>query len=117
MSEHSNHPKTFGERFKDEGLTGILKGKNQSSKANPNEMHFLEHLEELRWVILKAVLSFILGCVGVAIFMQDSVKLLQMPLVSAVEDFGQINIDLQTIGLEQYIASKFEFVHKEVYIL
>ena len=35
--------------------------------------------------------------------MQDSVKLLQMPLVSAVEDFGKIDIDLQTIGLEQYI--------------
>lgn len=101
MSEHSKKPKTFGERFKDEGITGILKGKG--SKTNANEMHFLEHLEELRWVILKAVLAFIFGCVGVAIFMQDSVKLLQMPLVSAVEDFGQIDIDLQTIGLEQYI--------------
>ncbi len=103
MNEHSNHPKTFGERFKSEGLTGILKGKNKGSKTNANEMHFLEHLEELRWVILKAVLAFIFGCVGVAIFMQDSVKLLQMPLVSAVEDFGKIDIDLQTIGLEQYI--------------
>ena len=101
MNEHSKKPKTFGERFKDEGITGILKGKG--SKSNANEMHFLEHLEELRWVILKAVLAFIFGCVGVAIFMQDSVKLLQMPLVSAVEDFGQIDIDLQTIGLEQYI--------------
>ncbi|MDC3336142.1 twin-arginine translocase subunit TatC, partial [Opitutales bacterium] len=69
----------------------------------PNEMHFLEHLEELRWVIFKAVLAFLLGCVGVAIFMQDSVKLLQMPLISAVEDFGVIDIDLQTIGLDQYI--------------
>ena len=94
MSEHSKKPKTFGERFKDEGITGILKSKG--SKTNANEMHFLEHLEELRWVILKAVLAFIFGCVGVAIFMQDSVKLLQMPLVSAVEDFGQIDIDLQT---------------------
>lgn len=103
MSNHSNKPKTFGERFKDEGLTGILKNKNKDVKSNPNEMHFLEHLEELRWVIFKAVLAFLLGCVGVAIFMQDSVKLLQMPLISAVEDFGVIDIDLQTIGLEQYI--------------
>lgn len=103
MSNHSNKPKTFGERFKDEGLTGILKNKNKDAKSNPNEMHFLEHLEELRWVIFKAVLAFLLGCVGVAIFMQDSVKLLQMPLISAVEDFGVIDIDLQTIGLEQYI--------------
>ena len=103
MSNHSNQPKTFGERFKDEGLTGILKNKNKDAKSNPNEMHFLEHLEELRWVIFKAVLAFLLGCVGVAIFMQDSVKLLQMPLISAVEDFGVIDIDLHTIGLDQYI--------------
>jgi sec-independent protein translocase protein TatC len=65
-------------------------------------MHFLEHLEELRWVVLKSVVAFLVGCIGVAIFMQDSVKLLQMPLIKAVEDFGEIGIDLQSIGLEQY---------------
>ncbi len=104
MSNHSNKPKTFGEKFKDEGITGILKGKKKSPHDDPNEMHFLEHLEELRWVIFKAFLAFILGCVGVAVFMQDSVKLLQMPLISAVEDFGVIDIDLQNLGLEQYIG-------------
>ena len=103
MSNHSNKPKTFGERFKEEGITGILKSKKKDSKGKPDEMHFLEHLEELRWVIFKAVLAFLFGCVGVAIFMQDSVRLLQMPLISAVEDFGVIDIDLQTIGLEEYI--------------
>ena len=61
MSNHSNQPKTFGERFKDEGLTGILKNKNKDAKSNPNEMHFLEHLEELRWVIFKAVTCFPFG--------------------------------------------------------
>ena len=103
MSDHSKKPKTFGEKFKDEGITGILKGKKTGSQNDPNEMHFLEHLEELRWVIFKAFLAFILGCIGVAVFMQDSVKLLQMPLISAVEDFGVIDIDLQNLGLEQYI--------------
>ena len=85
-----------------DSLSGILKKKPKNPKANPNEMHFLEHLEELRWVILKSVVAFLLGCIGVAIFMQDSVKLLQMPLIKAVEDFGEIGIDLQSIGLEQY---------------
>ena len=103
MSEAPKQPKTFGEKFKDDGLLGIIKSKKGKSKPNPNEMHFLQHLEELRWVIFKAILAFLAGCIGVAIFMQDSVKLLQMPLVSAVEDFGVIDIDLQTIGLEQYI--------------
>ena len=103
MSKPTKKPKTFGERFQEEGLSGFIKKKNPNEKTDPNEMHFLEHLEELRWVILKAVLAFLFGCIGVAVFMQDSVKLLQMPLVSAVEDFGVIDIDLQTIGLEQYI--------------
>ena len=101
MNETPKQPKTFGEKFKDDGLLGIIKKKK--GKNNPNEMHFLQHLEELRWVIFKAILAFLAGCIGVAIFMQDSVKLLQMPLISAVEDFGVIDIDLQTIGLEQYI--------------
>lgn len=101
-SSKDHRPASFGDRFREEGLSGILKKKPKNPKANPNEMHFLEHLEELRWVILKSVVAFLVGCIGVAIFMQDSVKLLQMPLIKAVEDFGEIGIDLQSIGLEQY---------------
>ncbi|HAD21868.1 MAG TPA: hypothetical protein DCF87_07125 [Opitutae bacterium] len=101
-SPKNQRPTSFGDRFREEGLSGILKKKPKDPKSNPNEMHFLEHLEELRWVILKSVVAFLVGCIGVAIFMQDSVKLLQMPLIKAVEDFGEIGIDLQSIGLEQY---------------
>ena len=102
-SENQNDkPKTFGEKFKEEGLVGILKKKGDSGKSKPNEMHFLEHLEELRWVVFKSILAFIAGCLGVAVFLDDSVKVLQMPLVSAVEDFGRIEVDLQSIGLEEY---------------
>jgi Tat protein translocase TatC len=101
-SSKDQRPASFGDRFREEGLSGILKKKHKDPKTDPNEMHFLEHLEELRWVILKSVVAFLVGCIGVAIFMQDSVKLLQMPLIKAVEDFGEIGIDLQSIGLEQY---------------
>ena len=101
-SPKDQRPASFGDRFREEGLSGILKKKPKDPKADPNEMHFLEHLEELRWVILKSVVAFLVGCIGVAIFMQDSVKLLQMPLIKAVEDCGEIGIDLQSIGLEQY---------------
>ena len=98
-------PKTFGERFRDEGLVGALSKKSNSKKADPNAMHFLEHLEELRWVILKSVCAFIAGCLIVAVFMQDSVKALQIPLIKAVEDFGEIEIDLQSVGLPEYVDS------------
>ena len=104
-SSKDQRPASFGDRFREEGLSGILQKKPKKSKSDPNEMHFLEHLEELRWVILKSVVAFLVGCIGVAIFMQDSVKLLQMPLIKAVEDFGEIRIDLQSIGLEQYTKS------------
>ena len=53
-------PKTFGERFRDEGLVGALSKKSNSKKADPNAMHFLEHLEELRWVILKVYVLLLL---------------------------------------------------------
>ena len=94
--------KSFAERFREEGVMGAF-NKKTSGKKNPNEMHFLEHLEDLRWVILKCIIAFILGCVSVAFFIDESVDVLQKPLVSAVEDFGKIDIDLQSIGLEQYI--------------
>ena len=65
-------------------------------------MHFLEHLEEMRWVIFKTFVAFILGCVVVAAFLDNSVRLLQRPLISAVQDFGNLSIDLQACGLSQY---------------
>ena len=37
--------------------------------------------------------------------MQDSVKVLQVPLIKAVEDFGEIGIDLQSVGLEEYVQT------------
>ena len=94
--------KSIMDRVREEGVTGILR-KKQSGQKDPNEMHFLEHLEDLRWVILKSILAFIAGCISVAFFMDESIDVLQKPLVSAVEDFGQIDVDLQSIGMEQYI--------------
>ena len=84
---YSDKPQTFGQRFREKGLIGAL-GKRNTEKKDPNKMHFLDHLEEMRWVIFKAVVAFILGCLGVATFLDDSVRLLQRPLVSAVQDFG-----------------------------
>ena len=104
-SKDQKGPKTFGERFREEGLMGALGKKKNPSKSDPNAMHFLEHLEELRWVILKCVCAFIIGCLAIAIFMQDSVKVLQVPLIKAVEDFGEIGIDLQSVGLEEYVQT------------
>ena len=53
--KHSAGPKTFGERFRNDGLLGALKKKSEKSQADPNAMHFLEHLEELM-ITLSAIL-------------------------------------------------------------
>ena len=97
----SDEPKTFGQRFHERGLVGAL-SRQKKIKADPNKMHFLDHLEEMRWVIFKSVIAFLLGCIGVAVFLDDSVRLLQRPLVSAVQDFGNLSIDLQAAGLAEY---------------
>lgn len=94
-------PQTFGQRFRERGLIGALASKKHG-KNDPNKMHFLEHLEEMRWVIFKTFVAFILGCVVVAAFLDNSVRLLQRPLISAVQDFGNLSIDLQACGLSQY---------------
>ncbi|NBS20042.1 MAG: hypothetical protein EBS74_09730, partial [Flavobacteriia bacterium] len=94
-------PQTFGQRFREKGLIGAL-GNKTMSKTDPNKMHFLEHLEEMRWVIFKSIIAFILGCLLVAVFLDNSVRLLQRPLVSAVQDFGNLSIDLQATGLSEY---------------
>ena len=41
------NPETFGQRFRERGLIGAL-GKSKVEKGDPNKMHFLEHLEEMR---------------------------------------------------------------------
>ena len=99
-----DNPQTFGQRFRERGLVGAL-GKAKVGKSDPNKMHFLEHLEEMRWVIFKSFVAFVLGCVVVAAFLGDSVRLLQRPLISAVQDFGSLSIDLQATGLLQYQAN------------
>ena len=72
----SDEPQTFGQRFHERGLVGAL-SRNKKIKSDPNKMHFLDHLEEMRWVIFKSVIAFLLGCIGVAVFLDDSVRLLQ----------------------------------------
>ena len=98
--QHLRNPKLLVNVSVNEGLLGF--GSKKSVKNDPNKMHFLEHLEEMRWVIFKTVIAFILGCVVVAAFLDNSVRLLQRPLVSAVQDFGNLSIDLQACGLSQY---------------
>lgn len=50
-----------------------------SARSNPNEMTFLEHLEELRWRLLKTVVAVLLGAVLSFVFHQHLVTWLLKP--------------------------------------
>lgn len=41
----------------------LIKKKDKPTKKSPNEMSFLDHLEELRWHILRAVIAVLVGTI------------------------------------------------------
>ena len=57
---------------------------NESSENASGEMSFLEHLEDLRWTLLKSFIAFSAACVVIAIFLGYFSALLQWPYEFAV---------------------------------
>lgn len=74
-------------------------GKGQK---DPNNMSFLEHLEEFRWVVVKSVLAFIVGALAVGVLMGDTLGALRRPLLQAFERHGEIDKKLEKVGLGKY---------------
>ena len=46
---------------------------NKRSKDENAEMSFIDHLEELRWHLLRSVVAVIIGAIGVMIYANDIV--------------------------------------------
>ncbi|MFP6900342.1 MAG: twin-arginine translocase subunit TatC [Opitutales bacterium] len=86
-------PETGGERVK--------RWWNKGHK-DPNNMSFLEHLEEFRWVVVKSVLAFIVGAVAMGVLMGDALDVLRRPLLQAFERHGEIVKKLEKVGLGEY---------------
>lgn len=56
-------------------------------KDSPDRsMSFLDHLEDLRWTLLKAVLVFMTAFILVAVFLPDTASILNWPLNYAIRD-------------------------------
>lgn len=53
-------------------------------------MSFLEHLEELRWVLLKVLIAFLVGFILVAVFLDNVAGLLRWPLDFGVRDNPEV---------------------------
>ena len=72
--------------------------KKKKVRSEAGEMHFIDHLEEFRWVLIKSVLAFVIGCVLVGGFIPFAAELLKHPLDVATEKFGTEMGSLVTIN-------------------
>jgi len=98
-------PKTE-ENSEDPDDSGIEKMKRLwgKEKHDPNNMSFLEHLEEFRWVLVKSIAAFIIGAVSVVIFMDDVLYVLRLPLLQALDKHGEVERKLEKVGFAEYAA-------------
>lgn len=60
--------------------------KPEDSSGNMKVMGFLDHLEELRWVLIKSAAIFVIAVAIVAFFMKDFSAILNWPLKSSLGD-------------------------------
>ncbi|MFQ5640624.1 MAG: twin-arginine translocase subunit TatC, partial [bacterium] len=61
----------------------------KEKKITEKEMPFLEHLEELRWRLLKAILAVVVCSVGVYFFADKVLAILVGPYNEAVSNTGK----------------------------
>ncbi|MCD8482787.1 MAG: twin-arginine translocase subunit TatC [Verrucomicrobia bacterium] len=68
-----------------------------TGSGHKSEMPLLDHLEELRWTLLKSVIAFFLACVLVAVFLGLFADLMQWPYRFATR--GMVGTSLGFEGL------------------
>lgn len=69
----------------------------EENKANDGDMPFLDHLEELRKVIIKSVTALFIACVIIGIFTVQFNEMLMYPFERAQEIFGK-EVPLPRVG-------------------
>jgi len=77
----------------------VLDDDDASLTESERPMSFLEHLEELRWVLVKSALAFVAAASVIGIFLKQSSEVLQWPLNSVREDYPNFILDLGTTSV------------------
>ena len=62
-------------------------------------MGFLDHLEELRWVLMKSAIAFTICAVGIGMFLKKFNIMLMWPLFKVAEDYPDMDMDLGTTSV------------------
>lgn len=86
----------------------------EQEESGEDEMGFLDHLEELRWRIIKAVIGIVVGAIIVAFFIDEIMKFVifapakstDPPLtIINLKPYGQFTLYMQVILIGGIIAS------------
>ncbi len=64
--------------------------------AKEKPMGFFQHLEELRWTLIKCAVTYVLMAVAIGIFLKEFNGLLLWPLNHVKQEFPQLVLDLGT---------------------
>lgn len=72
-----------------------------SESPDPREkpMGFFEHLEELRWTLVKSAIAFVIAAALVGYFLKEFNHLLLWPLESVAKQYGQMGVELGTTSI------------------
>lgn len=62
-------------------------------------MGFMDHLEELRWVLMKSAIAFTICAVGIGLFLKKFNVMLMSPLYKVAEDYPDMPLDLGTVSV------------------
>ena len=72
--------------------------------TNEKSMSFIEHLEELRWRLIKSILSILLGGIVTFFFIDEILRLLLQPL----ENIDSVNeVNLQVLSVQGMFVIKW----------
>jgi len=69
-----------------------------------SRMSFGEHLEELRWVLVKCLIAITIGCCIGFYFAENVVQQLKVPLKKAIDDYHLVEAKEEMIAEHGYIA-------------
>ena len=73
-----------------------LSGAPSAAPAQEKPMGFFQHLEELRWTLIKCAITYLVFAAAIGFFLKEFNDLLLWPLTSVKVDFPQLTLDLGT---------------------
>ena len=101
MSQQDNNDDNTGDDDVSENDDGGGGDDNQPEGMDPDEkpMGFFEHLEELRWVILKSVIVYVVFVIIIGCFLKQANSLLLLPFDMARGQYSELPSTLRTINV------------------